>query len=154
VPRAFELWNRTPLRLYLLEITGLALGLWLLAGLLILVYRRLSDVKVREVTTRMDLVVLAVLAVQIVSGLWIALGYRFGSFWGPAVLTPYIRSLLLLQPRPELVANLPHVVQIHAFSFFVLLVVFPFSRLVHVITVPLGYLARPWQIVLRLRPQP
>ena len=40
-PSTFELWNRTPLRLYLLEITGLTLGLWLLAGLLVLVYRRL-----------------------------------------------------------------------------------------------------------------
>jgi nitrate reductase gamma subunit len=153
VPRGFELWNRTPLRLYLLEITGLALGLWLLAGLLFLIYRRLRDLKVREVTTRMDLVVLAVLTVQVTSGLWTAFGYRFGSLWGPAVLVPYLRSLLLLQPRPELVANLPHVVQLHVFSFFILLVVFPFSRLVHVITVPLGYLARPWQIVLRLRPQ-
>ena len=61
----------------------MTLGLWLLAGLLVLVYRRLSDLKVREVTTRMDLVVLAVLAVQVVTGLWTALGYRFGSFWGP-----------------------------------------------------------------------
>jgi nitrate reductase gamma subunit len=153
VPSAFELWNRAPLRLYLLEITGLVLGLWLLGGLMFLIYRRLSDLKVRAVTTRMDLVVLAVLAVQVVSGLWTALGYRFGSLWGPAVLTPYLRSLFLLQPRPELVANLPFVVQLHAFSFFVLLVVFPFSRLVHIITVPFGYLARPWQIVLRLRPQ-
>jgi len=153
VPRAFELWNRMPLRLYLLEITGLALGLWLLGGLLFLVYRRLADAKVREVTTRMDLVVLAVLAVQVVTGLWTALGYRFGSFWGPTVLTPYVRSLFLLQPRPELVANLPFVVQFHVFSFFVLLVIFPFSRLVHIATVPFGYLVRPWQIVLRLRPQ-
>jgi nitrate reductase gamma subunit len=27
-------------------------------------------------------------------------------------------------------------------------VAFPFTRLVHLITVPLGYLRRPWQIVI------
>lgn len=29
--------------------------------------------------------------------------------------------------------------------------VFPFSRLVHIITVPLGYLTRPFQLVKRVR---
>jgi nitrate reductase gamma subunit len=152
VPSAFELWNRVPLRLYLTEITGLALGIWMLAGLLFLIYRRLSEPKVRAVTSIMDLVVLIVLAVQVVTGLWVALGYRFGSFWGPTVMAPYVRSLLLLEPRPELVANLPIAVKLHTSAFFVFLLVFPFSRLVHIITVPLGYLTRPWQIVLRLRP--
>ena len=42
-------------------------------------------------------------------------------------------------------------IQLHAFNFFLLLAVFPFSRLVHIITLPLGYLLRPWQIVIALR---
>jgi nitrate reductase gamma subunit len=154
VPRGFELWNGAPLRLYLLEATGLALGLWALFGVVVLIYRRANTSRIRAVTTPMDLVVLGILAVQIVTGVWIALGYRWGSFWGTSVFVPYIRSLLALQPRPELVAPLPFVLQLHAFSFFVFLAVFPFSRLVHIVTVPLGYLARPWQKVVRVNREP
>src|SRR3990172_2248536 len=42
IPRSVVLWNAIPLRLYLLEISGLGLGLWSLAGLLILVFRRVT----------------------------------------------------------------------------------------------------------------
>ena len=45
-------------------------------------------------------------------------------------------------------APLPWVIKLHVINFFVLLAVFPFSRLVHIITYPLGYLIRPWQIVI------
>ena len=43
VPRGFELWNGAPLRLYLLEITGLALGLWAAFGVTMLIIRRHSS---------------------------------------------------------------------------------------------------------------
>jgi nitrate reductase gamma subunit len=154
VPRGFELWNAVPVRLYLLEGTGLALALWTLFGLLVLGYRRLATPRIRAVTTPMDLVVLGVLLVQVVTGILIAVGYRWGSFWGTAVFVPYVWSLITLQPRPELVAPLPFVLQFHAFGFFVFLAIFPFTRLVHIITVPLGYLTRPWQTVVRSRRAP
>jgi len=152
-PSGIERWNQVPVRLYALEITGLALAVWTLVGLIILIFRRLSEPKVKVVTSNMDLVLLIVLALQVVTGIWIALGYRFGSQWAPAVFVPYIRSLLALQPRSELVAALPLVLRLHAFTFFVLLGLLPFSRLVHIISLPLGYLARPWQIVLHTRPR-
>ena len=59
--------------------------------------------------------------------------------------------LLVLQPRPELVAPLPSILQFHASLFFVFLVVFPFSRLVHIITFPLRYPTRPFQLVKWVR---
>jgi len=151
LPRGLARWNQAPARLHALEITGVALGVWALVGLSILIFRRLSDPKVRAVTSRMDLIVLAVLAVQMVTGLWIAVGYRFGSLWAPAVFVPYVRSLLSLQPRSELVASLPLIPRLHLLAFFVLLAALPFSRLVHILSLPFGYLGRPWQIVLRMR---
>lgn len=154
VPRGFELWNGASLRLYLLEATGLALALWALFGIGVLIYRRITTSRVRAVTTPMDLVVLGIILAQVITGIWIAIGYRWGSFWGTSVFVPYVRSLLVLQPRPELVQPLPVVLQAHAFLFFVFLAVFPFSRLVHIVTVPLGYLTRPWQKVVRLRREP
>ncbi len=154
VPRGFELWNGAPARLYLLEATGLALGLWALFGVVVLIYRRLTNRRIQAVTSVMDGVVLALILVQVVTGLWIALGYRWGSFWGTSVFVPYVWSLLTFQPQPELVAPLPLVLQLHAFSFFVFLALFPFSRLVHIVTVPLGYLTRPWQKVVRMNREP
>lgn len=154
VPRGFELWNGTPLRLYLLEATGLALAVWALFGVSVLVVRRLTSPRVRAVTTPMDVVVLVLILAQVITGIWIAVGYRWGSFWGTSVFVPYVRSLLVLQPRPELVEPLPMVLQAHALLFFVFLAVFPFSRLVHIVTVPFGYLTRPWQKVVRMRREP
>ncbi len=83
VPRGFELWNGAPLRLYLLEATGLALGLWAAFGLGVLASRRFGNARIRAVSTPMDHVVLAIIGIQIVTGIWTAVGYRWGSFWAP-----------------------------------------------------------------------
>ncbi len=154
VPRGFELWNGAPLRLYLLEITGLALGLWAAFGVTILIIRRHSSPRVRRVTTPMDTVVLLVIATQIATGVWIAIGYRWGSYWGTSVFVPYVRSLLRFQPEVAYMSALPLVLKLHVLSFFAFLAVFPFSRLVHIITLPLQYLFRPWQKVVANRERP
>ncbi len=154
VPSAFTVWNGVPLRLYLLEITGFGLGLWAAFGVVVLVYRRLSNSRVAAVTTPMDFVVLLILGVQILTGLWIAFGYRWGSFWGTGVFVPYVRSLLVLDPRVDLVAPLPFILKAHVVAFWAFLLVFPFTRLVHIITLPLGYLFRPWQRVIRTSTEP
>ncbi len=150
VPDAIFAWNGNPLRLYLLEISGFALGLWALVGAVLLLARRITVGEVRLFSTPMDLLVLILLTIQIFTGLWTAT-YHFGSSWGAAVFTPYLRSVLTLRANPDLVAELPLIIRLHALGFFVLLLVFPFSRLIHIITLPLGYLLRPWQIVIRLK---
>jgi nitrate reductase gamma subunit len=154
IPRSFELWNAVPLQLLLLEVTGFALGLWALFGIVMLILRRIQVPRIRTVTSKMDAVVLGLLLVQIVTGLLIAVGYRWGSFWGTAVFVPYIRSLLRFSPRPELVEALPIILKLHVLSFFTFVALFPFSRLVHIITLPLNYLTRPWQKVIRNAPEP
>ena len=151
VPVGFQSWNGSPVRLYLLEITGFALGVWAFGGLILLIYRRLTSRRIAVVTTPMDYVVLTLLFAQIATGLWIAVGYRWGSFWGTGVFVPWMWSLLTLRPRPELVANIPFVLQTHVTLFWMFLVVFPFTRLVHIITVPFQYVIRPWQIVTWVR---
>ena len=154
VPRGFELWNGAPLRLYLLEITGLALSLWAGVGLAILIHRRVTNHRIRKVTTPMDLVVLATIAVQIVTGIWIAIGYRWGSYWGTAVFVPYVWGLLTFQPDPAMVDALPLILKVHVLAFFVFVALFPFTRLVHIITLPLQYFFRPWQRVVAMRHNP
>lgn len=154
IPRGFEMWNGARLRLYLLEITGLALALWAGVGIAVLIYRRVSDARIRRVTSPMDLVVLGIVAFQIITGVWIAVGYRWGSYWGTAVFVPYMRSLITFQPDPSYVDPLPLVLKLHALAFFAFLAVFPFTRLVHIITLPLQYFLRPWQKVIADRAAP
>jgi nitrate reductase gamma subunit len=154
VPRGFELWNGAPLRLYLLEMTGLALAFWAGFGVIVLIVRRISSPRIRRVTTPMDAVVLIIIAAQIATGIWIAIGYRWGSYWGTSVFVPYVRSLLRLQPNPAYVDPLPWALKAHVLTFFAFLAVFPFTRLVHIITLPLQYFARPWQKVTAARDTP
>jgi nitrate reductase gamma subunit len=151
IPVVFDVWNGSQIRLYMLEITGFALAGWALGGLIILIYRRITSRRVQVVTTKMDIVVLVLVLAQIITGMWIALGYRFGSFWGTSVFVPYVWSLVTLRPRPELVAPLPFVLRLHAGLFWAFLIAFPFSRLVHIVTLPLPYLMRPWQKVVWVR---
>lgn len=150
-PRSLLLWNSQPLRLYLLEFTGLALGVWSFAGLVVLVWRRLTQPRVRAVTSLMDILVLVLLLVSVISGVIVATAYRFGSYWFTGIFTPYLLSLLILQPRLDLITPLPLMIKVHVLNFFILLLILPFSRLVHIFTYPFGYLLRPWQIVVWYR---
>ena len=148
LPRELLLWNSIPIRLYLLELTGLALGIWAVVGLCVLLWRRLSEKRVRVVTTPMDLVVLVLVLVSAVTGVLVATLYRFGTSWFTVIFTPYLLSLVKFQPQVSLVAPLPWLIKLHVINFFILTAVFPFSRLVHIFTYPIGYLVRPWQIVI------
>ncbi len=145
VPGGVLAWNRAPLRLLALEATGFAFGLLVLFGLGALLLRRLTNRRIRAVTTPMDLVLEGVLLAQIVLGLWTALGYRWGSSWFAADLAPYLWSLLRLSPDLLAVGALPWVIQAHVAGAFVIV---PFTRLIHVLVAPLHYLVRPYQRVI------
>ncbi|MCL4279690.1 MAG: respiratory nitrate reductase subunit gamma, partial [Ignavibacteriaceae bacterium] len=85
---------------------------------------------------------------QIFLGLWIAYGYRWGSSWFAAVLSPYLMSIFTLDPQITAVTNLPLVIQLHIAIAFLIVLLIPFSRLVHLLVPPLSYLWRPYQKVI------
>jgi len=147
-PRGVMAWNGVPLRLYILEGSGLALGLLVLTGLTFLLVRRATDARVRAVTSRMDLVLLIILFISAIAGVGTAIFYRWGAAWYVQTATPYIWSLFKLSPAVDYVASMPLLVKIHVFNAFILLAIFPFTRLVHIISVPLSYMWRPYQIVM------
>lgn len=147
-PRQWATLIASPVRLYVLETTGLALAVLTIVGLAILIVRRLRSPRVATVTTVMDWVLLAVLLAQVVLGFWVALFYRWGSDWYLHTAVPWLVSLFTLSPRIQYVTALPWVVKLHMVGGFVLLALFPFTRLVHVVTVPLTYLWRPYQVAI------
>ena len=96
IPKGILLWNSDPLRLIVLEVTGFTFGLSALVGLVALLFRRATNARILIVSNWMDFVIELLLLAQIVLGLWVALGYRWGSSWFAADLSPYLWSLLLL----------------------------------------------------------
>ena len=154
VPRAILGWNASALRLYVLEATGLAFGLLAVGGLVLAIVRRVSVPFVRTTTAASDWIVLAALLVQLASGVAVAIVYSWGSSWFAVVAAPYLWSLARLQPDIAAIASLPVVVKAHVLGAFLLVGVFPFSRLVHVLQVPTPYLWRPPQVVRWYKPRP
>ena len=62
----------------------------------------------------------------------------------------WFRSLFYFQPDPGLVTGAPAVYQWHITMAWLFFMLFPFSRLVHAFSAPVGYLTRPY-IVYRSR---
>lgn len=149
IPSAMLAWNSVPARLYAFELIGLALAFLALVGLLILIYRRLTDSRVRSLTTSWDVLVLIVLIIQVVTGIGNAIFYRWGSNWYAATATPWIWSIVTFNPTVDRIADLPLNTKIHIFNAMVFIAIIPFTRLVHFLAFinPLKYLTRPYQIV-------
>jgi len=148
LPGTILAWNSEPLRLLILEFTGLAFGLAVCWGLIVLVVRRFGSARLRVVTSRMDIVILLLLLVEVVLGLWTAIGFRWGSSWFAAILSPYLWSLFTLKPDIEAVTAVPLVVKLHISIAFLILALIPFTRLVHLLVAPLHYIGRPFQRVI------
>ena len=56
-------------------------------------------------------------------------------------------ELRLSTPQPELLDGVDPIFKLHMFFGLTVFLVFPFTRLVHVLTAPLNYVARSYQIV-------
>ncbi|MGE5644934.1 MAG: respiratory nitrate reductase subunit gamma [Acidobacteriota bacterium] len=138
-----------PARLAVFELAGLALAFWTIFGLVVLIVRRLpTDSRTRAVTSGMDWVLLFFLLVQVLTGAAIALFDRWGSLWYLSTAVPWLRSLVTLSPDISTVAALPAMIQFHFIWGFATILLIPFSRLVHIFPLPIGYLWRPYQVVI------
>lgn len=140
-----------PLALYTLEVTGFSLALAALAGLCVLIVRRLTQPRLLAVTTTMDWVLLAVLLLQVALGFWVSLFYRWGADWYVHTAVPWLLSLVSLNPQTQYISSLPWVVKLHMIGGFLVIALFPFTRLVHLMALPFWYLWRPYQVVIRNR---
>ena len=154
LPAELLWWNSRPLRLYVLEATALVFGLLTLVGLIAIVTRRVNVSKVRGVTTLADWIVLALLLVQVAGGVYVAIAYPWGSSWFAAIVAPYLWSLLALAPDLGAIAPLPFAVKLHVANAYLLILFFPFTRLVHILVVPNPYLWRRPQVVRWYRRAP
>ncbi len=147
-PRSVIAWNSIPVRLVILEVVAFGFGISALVGLTLLIVRRLKHKRLLMVTTKMDAFVYVILLTQILTGLWVAYFLRWGSAWFPTVLTPYLKSLFLLNPDIVAVSALPLSIKIHIVSAFVLIGMIPFTRFMHFLVYPFSYFFRSYQYVI------
>lgn len=131
---------------------GVVAGVATLCGAAILVYRRRTVGPVFSATTRNDKIMYVLLVGTIVLGLGTTV---LGNLTGHPhdyreTVSPWFRSIFYFQPKPNLMVEAPLGFQLHVLAAWVLFAFWPFSRLVHVFSLPLGYLTRPY-IVYRSR---
>jgi len=130
------------------ESAGLAAAVLCLIGLLVLFVRRAVSRDVRPGSTVADLLVLTILIAQVILGLSVATMYRWGAVWSAGTTTPYLWSIVTLRPDPSLLLGMPVMLHLHVAGAWILLALVPFTRLVHMFSLPVGYLFRAPQKVV------
>lgn len=134
--------------LFVLEVVGHGLAYMTIFGIGVLIVRHLVNPKILAVTSSLDWILLIDLGVQVVVGVIIAISYRWGSLWYLRTATPWFWSLVSLNPDYSTIVNLPWLVKFHMVNGYVVILLFPFTRLVHLVTFPVTYLWRPFQVVI------
>ncbi|MGH3560934.1 MAG: respiratory nitrate reductase subunit gamma [Mycobacterium sp.] len=134
-------------------IFGLPAGLATLIGVGLLIYRRRSHSAVRQATTVNDKLMYLVLVCALVAGMSCTL--MGTTHYGEAhdyrqTVSIWFRSIWMLDPRGDLMLQAPLYYQVHVMIALALFALWPFTRLVHAFSAPIGYLFRPY-IVYRSR---
>jgi len=129
--------------LILLEDVGQGLALLALFGILVLLIRRLRAPLLRPVTSAADWVLLALLAVEVATGVYMGIFIRGGPLWYLYTAVPYFHSLLAFNPQIEFVADFPLVFKLHAAGAFLIVALLPFTKLVHLLFLPIAFLRDP-----------
>lgn len=120
-------------------------------GIYLLIRRRLTDVRIRKTSSRMDIFILLLIGMQLVLGLLtlpISLYHYDGA--NMLLLSEWAQRIVTFRSgAAEQIESIGIIFKLHLFSGMTLFLVFPFSRLVHVWSVPLSYITRPYQVVRR-----
>jgi len=131
---------------------GLIAAAATVVGIVLLIWRRRTTGPVFLATTRNDKLMYVFLAATILAGtaatLWNTVGGHEHNY--RETISPWFRSLSYLRPKSELMAQAPVTFQVHVVIAMVLFALFPFTRLVHAFSAPIGYLFRPY-VVYRSR---
>jgi len=125
---------------------GILAGMVLVAGIVILILRRfVTKSRLRLVTRRADVVMYVLVAIVIAGGMSSTIGINLitGGFDYRSTISVWVRSLITFQPNLSVMTAIPWIYELHLTAAMTLFAVWPFTRLVHLWSIPLGYLTRP-----------
>jgi len=143
----------TPAKQLLAMLSGGFFGVLAFIGLSMLIWRRFTDPRIRQNSNPSDLLVLVLLYGQLILGLIsiaVSAGHMDGSVM--VLLATWAQKMVTLQPEAaaQAIAGVHIIYKLHVFLGMTLFVVFPFTRLVHILSgfaAPVKYLTRNYQIV-------
>ena len=156
IPKTWTEAAGVPQHVYHLVATipGSIAGLMTILGLALLIYRRLVVKSVRVATTRMDIVTYVMLAIPVLlGGAATLLNQVLGGHEGydyRETISVWFRSIFYLHPQAHLMVDVPLSFKLHIIAGLLLFCIWPFTRLVHAVSAPVGYVARP-PVVYRSR---
>ena len=130
-------------------IAGGACGLMMLVGGAMLLHRRLTNARIRATSTRVDILILILLVVQVSLGL-LSIPFSAQHMDGSEMmkLVAWAQSIATFRTGASgYLTDVALIFKLHIVLGLTLFVLFPFSRLVHIWSVPIEYLTRRYQLV-------
>ncbi|MEC1581434.1 respiratory nitrate reductase subunit gamma [Bacillus subtilis] len=130
---------------------GLPAGIAACTGLVILTYRRLFDKRIRKTSSPSDILTLLLLLFMMLSGVAATfLNIDSKGFDYRTTVGPWFREIVLFRPDVSLMESVALWFKFHIVIGYVVFILWPFTRLVHVFSLPLKYLTRSY-VVYRKR---
>ena len=134
-------------------VVGGVAGIFCLIGLLMLLHRRLSDPRILRTSSFADIAVLFLLLVQLLLGLgsiFVSLNHLDGEEM--VALMNWAQHIVTLRPgAAEFVMDVSPVFKAHLVLGMSIFLVFPFTRLVHILSAPIWYLGRQGYQIVRTK---
>lgn len=143
---------------WIATIPGSLAAVAVLLGFAGLVYRRVVNRSVFLSTSTSDKVMYVLLGLALLSGSIATFTLQLFDLGGThgydyrETIAPWLRDLLIFNIQPELMADVPWQFKVHVLAGFTIIAVWPFTRLVHAFSAPVGYVTRPY-VVYRSRDQ-
>lgn len=132
-------------------VAGGIAGVMAIVGATLLVHRRLFDARVRAASSASDTLIIVLLWLQLALGLAtipISLGHLDGHEM--VRFMSWAQGIFTFDPAAaNYIAGAQPIFQLHLFLGLTILLLFPFTRLVHMLSVPVRYLWRPGYQVVR-----
>ncbi len=134
-------------------VAGGIAGLVCLAGATMLLHRRFTDPRIRATSSFSDNAILVILYVQLILGLltiFVSVQHLDGEemvkfmSWAQGIFT-------FTAGAADYVAGANFIFKVHLFLGLTILLLFPFTRLVHIFSAPVRYLWRPGYQVVRTK---
>ncbi|MBA5779469.1 respiratory nitrate reductase subunit gamma [Stappia sp. F7233] len=134
-------------------VAGGIAGIMAIVGATMLIHRRLFDARVRAASSNADTMIIILLWVQIALGLMtIPISLQHLDGHEMVRFMTWAQGIFVFNgDAASYVAGASIIFKLHIFLGLTILLVFPFTRLVHMLSVPVRYLWRPGYQVVRER---
>jgi nitrate reductase gamma subunit len=134
-------------------VAGGIFGVMCFIGLTILLYRRLTDPRIRATSKFADILILVVLYLQLILGLaTIPASAQHPDGSSMIALANWAQHIVTFQGgAADFIMEEAIIFKAHIFLGLTIFLIFPFTRLVHVFSAPVKYILRPGYQIVRKR---